>query len=94
MSAVPRIGRLLDAVGSVLFVGGAGLFAWAWAGFRRVTSYAPSPDDPPFSAIRMADGYWLLQKIGASVMFAGLAVFVTAWWVARRIRRSEDAKLA
>jgi hypothetical protein len=38
------------------------------------------------SAVAVADGFWRLQKIGTWLMVAGVAVFVLAWWVARRAR--------
>jgi hypothetical protein len=85
--AVPRIGRALDVAGLALFAVGAGLFARAWTGFRGVRLYQPSPEDGPWAAVQLADGYWRLQKIGTATMLAGLAVFVVAWWVAGRARR-------
>ena len=81
---VSRIGRLLDLAGLVLFLGGGAVAAWAWIGFQRVPDYQPPPDAPAWSAVAVADRYWLLQKIGTGLMFAGFAVFVIAWWVARR----------
>jgi hypothetical protein len=89
--SVPRIGRLLDLAGILLFAPGGGLFAWAWAGFRRVREYQPSLEDGSWAAIGMADGYWRLQKIGTALMVAGVAVFVLAWWVAGRARQSDSA---
>lgn len=88
MRSVPRVGRVLDLLGLLLFSGGGGLFAWAWSGFLAVSDYQASPDDPPWAAVRMADGYWRLQKMGVALMLAGVGVFVLAWWTARRARRS------
>lgn len=82
---VPVHGRVLDALGLAIFLGGAAIFAWAWAGFRRVQSYVPPPEAEG-AAVALADSYWRLQKIGGWVMAAGLAVFVVAWWVAGRGR--------
>ena len=87
MTTVPRVGRVLDLAGLLLFVGGAGLVARAWVGFRSVQGYVAPSDAPAFSAVSIADGYWRLQKIGVVVMVAGVAVFVLAWWVARRAGR-------
>jgi small-conductance mechanosensitive channel len=84
MNAVPRIGRVLDSIGLLLFAAGAVAFVWAWTGFRRVEAYQPPSDAPAWAAISMADGYWLWQKIGVGLMLAGVAIFVAAWWVARR----------
>lgn len=85
---MPRVGRLLDLVGLLVFLGGAGLYAWAWSGFRAVRAYQPTVDDGQWAAVRMADGYWRMQKIGTGLMVAGVAVFVGAWWVARRASRA------
>lgn len=84
MKTVPRIGRILDAAGLVLLFGGGALAAWAWVGFQGVPAYQPQPDAPTWSAVAVANGYWRLQKIGTALMIAGVAVFVVAWWVARR----------
>jgi drug/metabolite transporter (DMT)-like permease len=81
---------VLDLAGLLLFSVGGGLFAWAWSGFLAVPDHQASPDDAPWAAVRMADGYWRLQKIGVALMLAGVAVFVLAWWIARRVGRSPD----
>mgnify|MGYP001214877359 CR=1 FL=1 len=84
MKTVPRIGRLLDLAGLLLFLGGVATAAWAWIGFQDVTEYVPPVDGPARSAVSVANSYWRLQKIGTGLMIAGVAVFVLAWWVARR----------
>jgi len=84
MKPVPRIGRALDLAGLLLFLGGGGTFAWSWSGFRGMEAYVPPPDAPAWSAIAMADGYLRMQWIGGGLMVAGVAVFVLAWWVARK----------
>ena len=83
MKSVPRIGRILDLAGLVLFLGGAAFFAWAWAGFRDVPAFVPDPNGEPWAAVRLADGYLRLQWIGGALMLAGVATFVAAWWRAR-----------
>jgi hypothetical protein len=37
MKTEPRIGRLLDLGGLLLFLGGGAVSVWAWIGFRGVT---------------------------------------------------------
>jgi len=86
-STVPRIGRILDLAGLLLFLGGGAVVVWAWIGFNGVPSYQPPADAPAWSAVAVANGYWRLQKIGTAIMIAGVAVFVAAWWVARTARR-------
>lgn len=87
-SGVPRIGRVLDAVGLVFFLGGCALFVRSWVGFRSVPSFARAPDDVLTAAVDYADGFWRLQRVGVALMLVGIAVFVLAWFVARR--RSES----
>ena len=84
---VPRIGRVLDLFGLALFAGGVAVCVRAWSGFRSVEAFQPGPDDPLWSALRMADGYWRLQRVGVGLMIGGVAVFALAWWVARRRSR-------
>lgn len=91
MKVVPRIGRILDLAGLVLFLVGGGAFVWSWIGFRGVPDYQPPIGDPAASAIAVADGYWRLQKIGWGLMLAGVVVFVLAWWIARRSSRRGSA---
>ena len=81
---VRRVGRVLDLVGILVFLCGAGMSARAWAGFEEVRAYQAAPGDEPFTALRLHDRYSLLQRAGGVVMVAGVAVFVAAWWVGRR----------
>lgn len=85
MKNVPRIGRVLDLVGLIIFAAGGVFFVRAWIGFRGVPDYVPPAESRPWAAVGVADGYWRLQKVGAGLMIAGIAVFVLAWWSARRI---------
>ena len=84
MKTVPRIGRILDLAGLLLFLAGAGCYARAWFGFRGMPTYVPDPDGELRTAVQVADGFWRLQKIGVGLMVAGIGVFVVAWWKARR----------
>ena len=84
MKEVPRIGRMLDLAGLLIFLTGAGCYARAWFGFRSLPAYVPDPDGEPWASLEIADGFWRLQKIGVGLMVFGIAVFVIAWWIARR----------
>jgi hypothetical protein len=86
VKTVPRIGRLLDLAGLLLLLSGGAVVLRAWTGFREVTGYVPPVDGPAWGAVEIANVYWRLQKIGSGMMLAGVAVFVIAWWVARRVR--------
>lgn len=85
---VPRRARVLDALGLLLFLVGAGLWVRAWLGFQEVRGYAPQPEDGLWAALRMAEGFARLQRLGIGAMVGGLAVFGIAWWVARRAGRA------
>ena len=87
MTSVPRIGRILDLVGLLFLLSGAGLVIRAWIGFREIQAYAPKFDDPPMAAVAIADGFWRLEKLGIGLILLGVAVFVAAWWIARRASR-------
>ncbi len=81
---VPRIGRVLDAIGLTVFLVGGGLVARAWIGFQSVPDFQRAPGDVSAAAVAYADGFWRLQKIGVALMVVGVAVFVGAWLAARR----------
>lgn len=83
MKRVPRLGRILDALGLVLFLAGGATFARAWLGFAAVRTYQPGPEDAPWAATRLANHWLRVQWVGGAVMAAGVAVFLAAWWVAR-----------
>jgi predicted phage tail protein len=91
-SGVPRIGRLLDLAGLVLFVVGGAVFGRAWLGFGAMRDYRPGPHDPLWAATKVANGFLRLQHIGVALMLAGVAVFVIAWWTARRVIRASTGR--
>jgi len=78
------MGRILDLLGLALFLGGAAVATRAWIGFRGLPDDLPSPGTSAVSAVAVADGFWRLQKIGTGLMIAGVAVFIIAWWIARK----------
>lgn len=84
MSSVPRVGRLLDAAGFLVFAVGVALVGRAWLGFQEVQAFQPSPDGPPMAAMQLADRFLLVQRIGVALIVIGIGVFVGAWWVARQ----------
>lgn len=94
MKTVPRIGRILDLAGLLLFVGGAAVFVRAWVGFQGIPDYGGPVGSGAWAMVKVADGYWRLQKIGTGLMVAGVAVFGLAWWVARRVARGGSSEMA
>lgn len=94
MKPVPRIGRVLDVVGLLLFLVGAALYVRAWIGFGTVPSFVPPTDAGPWAAVAVANRFWRLQKIGVALMIVGIVGFVVAWWTARRALTREAAAAA
>lgn len=81
---VPRTGRVLDLVGLVLFVAGAGLYGWSWLGMRRLQSTQPTSSDPVgFAAMARFNELWELSRAGMGLMAAGAVAAVVAVAVAR-----------
>lgn len=88
MKPVSRVGRALDLVGLLFFLGGLGVFGRAWIGFRSVPAYRARPEEGAFATVRLADSYLRMERIGAAMMVLGVAVFVAAWWINRRRTRT------
>ncbi len=86
---VPLIGRILDAVGLLVFLVGGGLVARAWIGFQSLPDLTQSPGALETAAVQYADGFWRLQKIGVALMIVGIVIFVGALLAARRASESE-----
>ena len=84
MKRVSLGGRVLDLVGLLLLIAGAGLFVRAWIGFRNLPSYERDPGGDVFATVAMADGLRKLGGVGVASMLLGVGVFVVAWWVAGR----------
>ena len=81
---VPRIGRVLDAIGALIFLGGALLYARSWFGLRDMDSFQRGSEDVAFAAVEHADALSRLGRVGLAVMAAGVLVGVIAAIVARR----------
>jgi hypothetical protein len=91
VKAVPRIGRLLDLGGLLLFVVGGVTYARAWIGLSDVPEFERPEGASPYAATELADGYHQMERLGLALMIAALLVFVAAWWVARAVGRGPDA---
>jgi len=89
--SVPRIGRMLDLLGALLFLGGATLYARSWIGLRDMDRFVRAPGDVSFAAVERADELSRIGTIGVALMIAGVAVGVLAAIVARRMRRAPTA---
>lgn len=87
---VPRIGRVLDLAGLLVFLAGAALYLRAWLGLRGMDTFVPDPDAAGFAALERADQLSSLGRIGIALMIAGAVIAVVAAVVARRVaaRRS------
>lgn len=83
--AVPRIGRVLDLVGLLVFLVGAALYVRAWLGLRGMDSFVPGAEAGAFAALERADALSALGRVGIALMIGGAVVGVVAAVVARRI---------
>ena len=89
--SVPRIGRVLDLVGALLFLGGATLYARSFIGLRDMDAFVRAEGDASFAAVERANELSRVGNVGIGLMIAGVAVGVLAAIVARRMRRAPDA---
>jgi hypothetical protein len=89
--SVPRIGRVLDLVGAILFFGGAALYARSWLGLRDMEGFVRAEGDASFAAVERADALSRTGTYGVALMVAGVAVGILAAVIARRLRRREPA---
>lgn len=83
---VPRLGRVLDLVGALLFLGGAAVYGWAWMGLRRLRDDPPVSAEGAFVAVARANDFSTLSRLGLALMAGGAVVAVLAAVVARRNR--------
>lgn len=90
---VPRGLRVLNLLVLFLFLAGAGLYARAWVGMHRLTSYQPTLDEPLFSAMARFDRLWGLSITGTWLVSAAVlgAVAVAVALVVHRRREDEMA---
>lgn len=91
---VPRIGRVLDLVGLLLFLAGAAVYARAWFGLRDMEAFQRADTAPTFAALEHADALSRTGRIGLGLMAAAAVVAVLAALVARRVGRTRAARAA
>lgn len=84
---VPRSLRLVNALALLFVLAGAGLHLWSWFGMRRLESYVPPEDAPPFSGLARFEHYWELSRVGNWLVFTGVGVAVVAAIAAVVVRR-------
>lgn len=92
---VPRGLRVLNLLVLVLFLAGAGLYARAWVGMERLTSYQPAADEPLFSAMARFDRLWGLSITGTWLVSAavlGAVAVAVAFDVHRRRAEPGEAE--
>lgn len=85
MTTVPRIGRILDFAGLLLFLAGGAVYARAWIGFQGVPDFERPEHASLMAATELADSFRRLEHLGLAGMLAGVVLFVVAWWTARRL---------
>lgn len=87
---VPRIGRILDAIGMLLVASGALVYAYSWVGLRGMDGYDRPESAPLFAAIARANELTRIGRVGIALVAVGVAVAVAAAVVARVVG-SRDA---
>jgi hypothetical protein len=91
MTAVPRIGRILDFAGLLLFLAGGAVYVRAWIGFQGVPDFERPEHASVMAATELADAFRQLEHAGSALMLVGIAVFVVAWWTARRASSASES---
>lgn len=87
---VPRIGRILDGLGILVFLTGAGVYGRAWCGLRRLED---QPDQPvgeqlSFAAVERFVELQEMSRMGLVLMAVGGVVALVAAVVAAPRRAS------
>ncbi|MFW6199495.1 MAG: hypothetical protein ACOC8K_02885 [Gemmatimonadota bacterium] len=90
---VPRIGRLLDGLGALVFLAGAAVYGRAWWGLRSLGEQPDQPagDELSFAAVERFVELQEVSRIGLVLMIVGAAVAVVAALVAARLGRKDEA---
>lgn len=89
--AVPRLGRMLDLVGALLFLAGAAVYARSWLGLRAMDRFERAAGDSAHAALEHADALARLGAVGFGLMSAGAVVAVLAALVARGLTQKGAA---
>jgi len=88
VGSVSTTGRVLDVVGIVLLLGGAGCYAWAYFGLERLRQHQPTLPHVLWVALAEYEHYARLSTIGVVCAGAGIAVSITAAVVSHRTVRA------
>ena len=88
---VPRIGRILDLVGALVFLAGAMVYARSWLGLRAMDRFERAAEDSAHAAVEHADALARLGRYGFLLMAAGAIIAVVAALVARAMTRRSTA---
>lgn len=88
---VPRLGRLLDLAGALVFLAGALVYARSWLGLRAMDRFERDAGATPHAAVEHADAMARLGSYGFALMAAGAVIAVLAALVARRMTRNGAA---
>ena len=90
---VPRIGRVLDLVGLLLFLVGGAVYARSWLGLRAMDDFVREAGAAQFAAVEHADRLARVGRLGFALMAAGVMVAVVAAVVARRVAARRAASV-
>ncbi|HKG90757.1 MAG TPA: hypothetical protein VKA84_02625 [Gemmatimonadaceae bacterium] len=82
---VSRAARLLDLLVLALLLAGGLCWLRGYLGLRSLRAgLPPTPGALPFAALRLADHYYLLSRVGVGMVVAGVVLAVAVAVMARR----------
>jgi hypothetical protein len=87
---VSPLARLIDLAGVLIFLLGAALYAYAWAGMRVLQDALTAPMAAPGTHFERYDWLWSLSRVGIVVAIVGISVILVASALSLRQRRTQQ----
>ena len=89
--SVPRLGRVLDLAGLLVFLAGAGCYLYAQRGLDDIRTGRTVITGSMFATLNEAKAYSRVADLGMALAVGALVVFAVAFAVARRARTTPPA---
>ncbi|MDQ6828524.1 MAG: hypothetical protein M3081_06620 [Gemmatimonadota bacterium] len=86
---VSRADRVRDAIGVLLMAGGAALYAYAYAGMKRVSNKAIVVSSFRFDNINEYNRYWAYSYYAMYLFVLGIGIALFSAWLHLRRRRRQ-----